>query len=574
MNVRKKIVDLTKPYWLRILAGILLSFIVSSLSGAIAWSVKPALDKIFIERRYEYLHYLPFGVLFLFLFKGSVSFCQSYLMRSASMKLVRETRNKLFQHVLYLPLSYFQRESSGIIISRIMNDVNKMSQLVSGVIKDVVVEVPTVIILLGVAFYRSWQLTLASLILAPLIAFSARKFGKGLKRKTKRAQRNVASLTQRVNEAISGSRIVKVFNREEMLVQKFQEENKRFYREVMRGVRMRQMSLLIVDFVAGSGIAFVLWFGGNMVVKGTITSGDFASIIVAIYMIFSPLKKIGDAYSDLQECMASVERVDVLLNAEQEEQGGKKIADFCNAIRFEDVTFMYPEGAVPVLQHLNFEIRRGEVVAVVGRSGAGKSTLVDLIPRFIKPSDGKVTLDGININTLDVHSLRDLIGVVSQDVILFNASVRENIAFGRPSAHGEEIIEAARLAFADEFILELPQQYETIIGERGMKLSGGQRQRIAIARAILKNPPILILDEATSSLDSVSEVLVQKALETLMKDRTTIVIAHRLSTIKNADRIIVLEGGEISGVGSHEALLAEHTAYRELYMAYAASGSA
>jgi ATP-binding cassette, subfamily B, bacterial MsbA len=570
VNVGKKIVDLTKPYWLRILAGILLSFIVSSLSGAIAWLVKPALDKIFIERKYEYLHYLPFGVLFLFLFKGTASFCQSYLMRSAGMKLIRETRNKLFGHILYLPLSYFQKESSGIIISRIMNDVNKMSQLVSGVIKDVVVEVPTVIVLLGVAFYRSWQLTLASLTLAPLIVFSARKFGKGLKKKTKKSQKNVAALTQRVNEAISGSRIVKVFNREEMLVQKFKEENKRFYREVMRGVRIRQLSLIVVDFVTGSGIAFVLWFGGNMVVKGTITSGDFASILVAIYMIFSPLRKIGDAYSDLQECLASVERVDALLYAEQEEQGGEKIAGFRNAIRFEDVTFMYPEGAVPVLQHLKLEIRKGEIVAIVGRSGAGKSTLVDLIPKFIKPLEGKVTLDGMDITIADVHSLRELIGVVSQDVILFNDSVRENIAFGRPNAHGDELIEAARLAFADEFIRELPERYETIIGERGMKLSGGQRQRIAIARAILKNPPILILDEATSALDSVSEALVQKALETLMKDRTTIVIAHRLSTVRNADRIVVLDRGNIKAIGSHDELIAGNDIYRQLYNTFTA----
>ncbi len=574
MNVGKKIIDLTKPYWPRILAGILLSFVASSLSGAIAWSVKPALDKIFIERRYEYLHYLPFGILFLFVFKGFINFCQSYLMRSAAMKLIRETRNRLFAHILYLPLSYFQKESSGKIISRIMNDVNKMSQIVSGVIKDMVVEIPTVIILMGVALYRSWQLTLVSLMLAPLIALSARKFGKRLKRKTKRAQRNVASLTQRVNEAISGSRIVKVFNREETLLQKFQEENKRFYREVMRGVKMRQLSAIVVDFVTGAGVAFVLWFGGNMVVKGTITSGDFASIFVAIYMIFSPLKKIGDAYSDLQECMASVERVDALLDAEQEEQSGETIPGFQQDLRFEDVTFMYPETAVPVLQHLSLAIQKGEIIAVVGRSGVGKSTLVDLIPRFIRPTAGRVTLDGRDINTVDVHCLRDLIGVVSQDVILFNDSVRENIAFGRPSATEDEIFEAARLAFADEFIRELPEQYETIIGERGMKLSGGQRQRIAIARAILKNPPVLILDEATSSLDSVSEALVQKALETLMKDRTTVVIAHRLSTIKNADRIIVLDGGEISGVGTHEELLAGQTAYRELYMAYAGPGGA
>lgn len=550
-----------------------MSFIASGISGAIAWSTKPALDKIFIEQRYEYLNYLPLGVLFLFLLKGFVGFGQSYLMKSASMKLVRETRNKLYTQVLYFPLSYFQKETAGVVISKIMNDVNKTGQLVSGVIKDMVIEIPTVVVLLGVAFYRSWQLTLASLILVPLIAFSARKFGKGLKRKTKKAQGNVASLTQRVNEAISGSRIVKIFNREETMALKFMQNNQRFYREMLKGIRIRQMSLIVIDFVTGSGIAFVLWLGGNMVVKGTITSGDFASVIVAVYMIFSPLKKIGDAYSDLQECMASVERVDSLLNAEREEQGGEKVSGFQKSIRFEDVTFAYQKHLAPVLQNLNLEIHRGEVIAIVGRSGVGKSTLVDLIPRFIKPSEGKVTLDGMDINTADVHSLRDLIGVVSQDVILFNDSARENIAFGRPGASAEEITEAAKLAFADEFIRELPQQYETVIGERGMKLSGGQRQRIAIARAILKNPPILILDEATSSLDAVSEALVQKALETLMKDRTTIVIAHRLSTIKNADRIIVLDGGEISGIGTHAALLAEHMAYRELYMAFAASGS-
>jgi len=572
MKAFRKIVELTKPYWPRIFAGILLGFAASGLTGAIAWSIKPALDKIFMERRYEYLHYLPVGVFFLFVIKGFIGFGQSYLMRSAGMKLIRETRNRLFSHVIYLPLSYFQRESSGVVISRIMNDAQKMNQLVSGVLKDFVVEVPTVLILLGVAVYRNWQLTFVSLILAPLIAFSARKFGKGLKKKTKRAQKNVSFLTHRINEAIAGSRIVKVFNREDTMAGKFFSENQKFYREAIRGIRLRQSGLIVVDVVTGFGIALVLWFGGNMVKGGTITLGEFGSIIVAIYMMFSPLKKIGEAYGDLQECMASVERVDALFDTMKEEQGGEKVQSFQKSIRFEDVMFKYSEGSPPVLQDLNLEISKGEIIAVVGRSGVGKSTLVDLIPRFIKPSGGKVTLDGRDISTLDVHSLRDLIAVVSQDVILFNDTVRENIAFGRPGATEAEIMEAARLSFSEDFIRELPAKYETIIGERGLTLSGGQRQRLAIARAILKNPPLLILDEATSALDSVSEAIVQKALEKLMKNRTTIVIAHRLSTIINSDRIVVLDKGRIAGIGTHSQLIADNSIYTELHHTFAFTG--
>jgi subfamily B ATP-binding cassette protein MsbA len=570
MKAFRKIIELTKPYWPRIFAGILLGFASSGITGAIAWSIKPALDKIFIAGKYEYLKYLPVGVFFLFVFKGFIGFGQSYLMRSAGMKLIRETRNKLFSHVIYLPLSYFQKESSGIVISRIMNDAQKMNQLVSGVLKDFVVEVPTVIILLGVAVYRNWQLTFISLVLAPLIAFSARKFGKGLKKKTKRAQKNVSFLTHRINETIAGSRIVKVFNREDRMALKFFNENQKFYREAIRGIRLRQSGLIVVDVVTGFGIALVLWFGGNMVKGGTITSGDFASIIVAIYMMFSPLKKIGEAYGDLQECMASVERVDSLFDTKKEEQGGEKVSGFQKSLRFEDVTFGYPGCPQPVLQGLNLEIRKGEVIAIVGRSGVGKSTLVDLIPRFIRPSGGKITLDDRDINTLDVHSLRDLIAVVSQDVILFNDSVRENIAFGRQDATGAEIMEAAQLSFADDFIKELPAQYETILGERGLNLSGGQRQRLAIARAILKNPPLLILDEATSALDSVSEGIVQKALEKLMKNRTTIVIAHRLSTVINSDRIVVLDKGRLAGIGTHSQLIAGNDIYRELHNMFAA----
>jgi subfamily B ATP-binding cassette protein MsbA len=569
MKIHKKIFELTKPYWPRVLGGILLGLMLSGITGAIAWLIKPALDIVFVQKKYEYLKFLPVGVFLLFVVKGCAGFAQEYLMKSAGMKLVREMRNKLYRHVLYLPLGYFSKESSGVIISRIISDVKELSGLISGVIKTLIVEVPTVLFLLGVALYRSWKLTLISVIVLPVIAYSTRKFGKTVKKRSKQAQRKGAVLTQKLGETVQGSRIIKIFNREETMAYKFSNENQRLYRDRLKAIRFKEFATLLTDIFTGVGLAFVLWYGGNMVVNGVITAGAFASIIVAVYMIFSPVKKIGDSYTTLQEIRASMERIDTLLDAQQEDKGTVKIDRFEKSIRFENVSFMYPGSSSPVLQDVNLEITRGEVVAVVGQSGVGKSTLIDLIPRFNRRSSGLLTIDGTDINEVEIHSLRELIGVVSQDVLLFNDTVGENIAFGRPGATENEIIDAARMAFADEFISELPEKYQTVIGERGLKLSGGQRQRIAIARAVLKNPPLLILDEATSSLDNVSEALVQKALEKLMKGRTTVVIAHRLSTIINSDRIVVIDKGRIVDIGTHDQLISNNSIYMELYNTFA-----
>jgi len=568
MPIFRKIIELTKPYWPRIFAGILLSLIVSGITGAIAWAVKPALDEVLIGKKYEYVSLLPAGVVLLFTIKGLLSFGQTYLMKSAGMKLVRETRNKLYKHLLYLPVGYFNRESSGVIISRVMYDVETLNGLISDVIKTFIVEVPTVIFLLGVALYRSWDLTLMSLILLPLIAYSTKKFGKGVKKKRKEAQKKLSFLTHNIGESVFGSRIIKIFNRETAMEDKFKTDNQRYYRELLRVVRLKELTKFIIDVVTGIGIGVVLWYGGTMVANGTITAGVFASIIVAIYMMFSPVKKLGDSYNSLQEARASIERIDTLLNAEEEIEGHTKIGNFSKSIKLENVSFTFPGNTTPVLTGVDLEIKQGEVIAIVGRSGVGKSTLVDLIPRFHLPSSGTLTIDGMDINNIEKHSLRELIGIVSQDIILFNDTVRENIAFGKPGVSEEDIIEAARMAYADEFIRQLPEKYNTFIGDRGLKLSGGQRQRIAIARAILKNPPVLILDEATSSLDSVSEALVQKALDELMKGRTTIVVAHRLSTIKHADRILLIESGKIADMGSHEELIEKNPMYKELYNAF------
>lgn len=571
MQIAGKIIKLTRPYWKMLFLSIILSLMVSGITAAIAWAVKPALDEIFADKKYEYLKLVPAAVFLLFAFKGLLSFGQSFLMKAAGVKLVRETRNRLYAHILNLPIGYFNKESSGLILSRIMYDAEVLSGLMSNVLKAFVLEVPTVIFLLGLAFYRRWDLTLMTLAVLPFIAYSTRKIGKDVRKRRKEAQRKLSFLTQRIGESILGVRIIKIFNREKTRVDKFTDENQRYYRELLRVERYKEFTRLITEIVTGLGIAIILWYGGNMVVKGVITTGDFASILVAIYMLFTPTKKIGEAYTSLQEIRASIERVDALFDVKEEESGDIKLDDFKGSILFENVSFVYPGRKNPVLKDLNLEIKCGEIIAIVGQSGMGKSTLIDLIPGFHRVSTGKITIDGIDIYTTELRSLRELIGIVSQEIILFNDTIKENIAFGKNGVTDNDIIEAAKLAYADEFIQELPEKYDTLIGERGLKLSGGQKQRVAIARAILKNPPILILDEATSSLDSVSEGIVQQALEKVMKGRTTIVIAHRLSTIKNADRIVILDKGKISDVGTHEQLMSRNDTYIKLYSAFALS---
>ena len=571
MTHLQKVIKITRPYWPRIGAGIVLGLMVSGITAAIAWLVKPALDEVLVQKNYEYLKFVPFGIVALFILKGVLNFSQTYLMKSAAMKMIRELRNRLFDHILYLPVSYFNKESSGVIISRIINDVEVLDGLVSHVIKNYVMEVPTVIFLLGIAFYRSWKVTLMTLVLVPLIGLSTRKFGKSVKKKRKEAQKRISLVTHRIGEAIIGMRIIKVFNRESTVGDKYRNENQRYYREMMRVVRLKEFTMLVIEIITGIGIAFALWFGFVLIAKGELSPGALASILVAIYMVFSPIKKIGEAYTTYQETKASMERVDTILDTAHEALGSVHLESFNDSLKFDKVSFAYPGNESPVLKDITMEITRGEVIAIVGQSGAGKSTLVDLIPRFHMPTKGLIAIDGKNLNDIDQHSLRELIGIVSQDIILFNDTIRENIGFGRRDAGEQDIIAAAQMAYADEFIRELPDTYDTIIGERGLRLSGGQRQRIAIARAILKNPPILILDEATSSLDSVSEALVQKALEKLMRGRTTIVIAHRLSTIKNADRIVIIDKGSIVDIGAHAHLISRNDTYKKLYHAFSLS---
>lgn len=562
MQTLKKIIELTKPYWQRVVLGIILGLMVSGVTGAIAWLVKPILDVIIVERRYEYSILLSFGLVLLFATKGFIQFGYAYLMKSSAMKLVRDTQNKLHNHILHVPVGYFHQEASGVVISRVINDVRVLGTLFTEVIRTAIVQIPTIIVLLGVAFYRKWDLTLLTIMLFPFIAYGARNVGKKVKKRTLEAQKRLSYITHRLSETITSAKVIKVFNKEVYRDKQFIEENQRVYRENMKVVKLKETTKLLIDIVTGIAIGLVVWYGFSQVKSGIISAGDFASIIAAIYMVFIPVKKLGDSYNFLQEVKAALERIEKVLHTKIEDTGRIEIRDFKEGIRYENVSFAYNN--TYVLKDINLEIKAGEVIAIVGPSGVGKTTLVDLIPRFYNPTEGSVKMDGIDIRETELKSLRDLIGIVSQDIILFNDTIRENIAFGSEGADLKEIKRAAEMAYASEFIEKLPDGYKTIIGDRGMTLSGGQRQRLAIARAILKNPPILILDEATSSLDAVSESLVQKALEGLMKNRTTIVIAHRLSTIKNADRIVVLEDGKISGIGTHKELLSKSDTYSQL----------
>lgn len=565
MKDLKKMLLLIRPYWGRLILAGFCSLAVSASNGAMAWLVKPAVDKVFVSKDFTFLILLSLAVFMVFLGRGMSTFFHSYLMRSVGAKVVRDVRDRLYHHMLYLPLQHIHRDSTGAMVSKIINDAGFVQGLLSYTIKDLFVETGTIIVLITIAFYRRWDLTLISLIVLPFAFYLVSRLGKRLKKVSQRAQEKISNLTEIITEGFSGGKIIKSFCTEEAEALRFKKRNHDFYRELMRSTRLIEAASLLMEFVGGFGIAFVLFYGGNLVIKGLITAGDFFSFLAAIFLIYTPARRLVSANSALQQARAPLERIENMLRKETEVEGRIELKSFKDEIVYEDVFFRYPDTDEDALKGISLRIKKGEVVALIGRSGAGKTTLVDLLPRFYKPLKGKIYIDGIDISELTLRSLRSMIGIVSQDIILFNDTVRANITYGTPDATEEEMIEASKAAYAHEFITQLPDGYDTVIGERGIKLSGGQKQRLSIARAILKNPPILILDEATSSLDTASEVLVQRALEGLMKDRTVIVIAHRLSTVRRATRIVVLDKGRIVESGTHEELLNRGGIYKWLY---------
>ncbi len=562
----KRIWKLIEPYTARVIIAVIFSLVVTGMNGLIAWLVKPAMDHIFIEKRYEFLMYLPLGVLFIYIVKGAADFAQIYLMRTAGLRLVRDMRNNFFAELSALPISSIAKTKSSDLVSRQLNDISMLSQILSESFRTFFVEIPTTMVLVGIALYRRWDLTLFSFLMLPVVAIGTRKISVYVRRKRKEVQRYAAILTHRINELVTGIKIVKIFGLEEIKIKQFKGENHKNYRHSASVIYLKEATRYMFDIMTGISIALILWYGSKLVVTGVMTAGDFFSIITAIILIFNPVKKIGNAYTVYQESLGVLERVDGVMNLEPEKSGEKKIDGLKKHIKFKSVSYSYKDDEEPVLKNIDFQINKGEVIAFVGPSGAGKSTIIDLVSRFIDPQKGQIYWDDIPLKEADLKSLRSNIAVVSQDVILFSDTIKDNVLYSRPDAGFDEVEESCKVANAHDFIMQMPQSYDTMLSERGLNLSGGQRQRVAIARAVLKNPSLLILDEATSALDNISEKLVQDSINKIMKGRTTIIIAHRLTSIQNADRIFLIDKGRIIAAGSHENLMENSKLYAELYL--------
>ena len=501
-------------------------------------------------------------------FKCLTAWLANYFMVPIRTGVLRDLRARLFRKVVSLPIGFFTEERKGDVMSRMTNDVNEVEASIMSTLDMLFKDPIMILVYLVTLFTISWQLTLFVLILLPIAGLLIGRIGRSLKRASSKGQEQNAEILTQIDETLGGLRVVKAFNAEGKLTSRFLTLINATRATFNRINRRYYLAHPVSEFFGTALIAILLWFGGTLILGeyASIDAATFIYYLVIFYSIISPAKDLSKATYGIRRGMASLERIDKILNTESNirvADNPRQINDFQSIIRYEDVSFAYQNDR-PVLQHINLDIRKGQTVALVGQSGSGKTTLADLLPRFYDPTAGRITIDGVDIRELKPYDLRALMGNVNQEAILFNDTFYNNITFGVESATMEQVRQAARIANADDFIMATPEQYQTSIGDRGSRLSGGQRQRISIARAILKNPPILILDEATSALDTESEKLVQEALENLMKDRTTLVVAHRLSTIRNADLICVLHEGQIVEQGTHDQLLARNGYYRRL----------
>jgi subfamily B ATP-binding cassette protein MsbA len=504
-----------------------------------------------------------------FLVKNVFGYLQSNLMQYVEQGLVRDLRNDLYRHIHELPLAYFSNERTGNLISRIMNDVPVINTGLSATFHTLIREPLLIVVYLTITLVLSWQLTLISFVVFPLVLLVIAGVGRRVHTESGLVQERIADLTSVLHETISGVKVVKAFGMEEFENRKFANEGEHFFRTLLRVTRIRNLASPATEFLSAAAGGVIIWYGGMQVLSHeSMKASEFLGFLFAMFQLMPPIKELSTVNNRIQEATAAGKRVFEILDTEPNIRNAPSpvvLDDFRTAVEFRRVHFRYADGDA-VLEDINLTIRKGEVVAIVGPSGSGKSTLVDLVPRFYDPSGGSITIDGIDLRAVELGSLRAKIGIVTQETILFNDSVRSNIAYGLDDCPLERIVAAAKAANAHAFIEQMPRGYDSRIGERGVKISGGERQRLALARAILKNPPILILDEATSALDTESEILVQEAIEHLMAGRTSIVIAHRLSTIQHADHIVVIEAGRIVETGRHADLLKKKSGlYRKLY---------
>jgi len=565
-GIYARLLTFVKPYWKRFTLALLCMVFTGGLSAAMLWLIKDMVDKVLLNKDIFLLNLIPFLIIGIFLLQGVFNYGQRYLMYWIGQKVVFDIRNKLYSHLQRLSLSFFSHKPVGEIISRLTSDITTMQNALSRAIGDIVKEGVTVVALVGLLIYFNWQLALISLAILPFVVKLTTNLSNKLRKMSRKVRKKMATLTSVIQETFSSIRIVKAFSMEKYEREKFKNRSKEYFKAEMKSQQIAALISPLVSLISSFGIAFIVWFGGKQVIEGAMTAGEFVAFMGGLLSLYRPMARLGDVSSVIQQAVASGERVFEILNITPDIKNPSNpvvISEFKDKIKFENVSFKYDEEVV--LKDINFEINKGEIVAIVGPSGAGKTTIANLLARFYDPDKGRILIDGNDLRQVDILSLRNLLGIVTQDTILFNDTIYNNISYGKPEATEKEVIEAAKAANAHSFIEKMRNGYQTYIHERGQRLSGGQQQRIAIARALLKNPSILILDEATSEMDSESETLIQEALSRLLQSRTALVIAHRLSTIKSADKIVVLKDGRIVEMGKHNELMKKSGYYRYLY---------
>ncbi len=567
MRNYKRLLAYMKPYLKRLFLAVVFIVLAASANLYLPWIIKDMVDDVLAAKNMMMLNVIAVSIVVVFIFRGIFYYGQSYLVSYIGQRVVIDVREVLFRKFQRMPISYFDKHQTGETMSYLTNDVNAMQSALVDNLIEMVTEGAILIGSLAMMVYLDWKLSILTLVVIPLVGQAMKIFGRKIKVTGTVIQERLADITSLLQESISSIRVVKSFVREDYEIQRFCRQNELNFQAAMKNVQLTSLLTPTVEFLAAVAVTFIVWFGGYEVVNGDITAGALIAFLTYAVNLANPVKRLSRVYGNIQKAMAAVDRVFDVLDLEESVSNRPDAIDLPAThghVSVRDVTFSYKPG-VPALQHVSLEVKPGQMIAFVGPSGAGKSTIANLIPRFYDVTEGSILIDDHDIRDLTVESLRQQIGIVPQETMLFSNTVRENIRYGRLDATDEEVVEAARAANADVFIRELPEGYDTQIGERGLNLSGGQRQRISIARAILKNPRILILDEATSALDTESEKVVQAALDKLMIGRTSFVIAHRLSTIFEADQIYVIDNGMIHEHGTHEELLEKGGLYSSLY---------
>ena len=567
MNSFIRLLRYAKPYRGRLSWAVLAMVIYAVASALVVYLIRPILDELLPNR--QGLRTIAVSIVGLYFLKGIGSYFSGYLMEDVGQRVVMDLRDRLYRHILGQSASFFSKNTVGQLLSRVSNDVAQVQRAVSETAGDLARESLALVGYAAVLFWIDWRLAMVCFTGAPIIVYPLVRLGQRIRRTARRSQEAQEHMTHVGAETFAAHRIVKAFGAEDREASRFRDALAYLYRTNMRVVRALSVMPPAMELLGGIGMAAALWYGSEQIAAGRLTAGDFTAFLAAMLMMYAPAKKLSRVNANVQQAIAAGDRIFELLDTHTEvaeSSTAQPLPRFSSAIEFRDVTFAYDDvHPRAILRKISFKVPAGQMVAIVGRSGAGKTTLVNLIPRFFDVSGGVITIDGRDIRDATLKSLRAQVGMVTQETVLFDDTIANNIAYGGVQASAGAIEAAARAAHAHEFITALPERYQTRIGERGQKLSGGQRQRLAIARALLKNAPILILDEATSALDAEAELLVQDALATLMLNRTSFVIAHRLSTIMRADAIIVLERGRIVEIGRHEDLLSRQGVYAALY---------